>query len=143
MLEEDPFNTSSAAGPKPWPKVATTGAMARCQTQEELHALPKSGISSLPRASAGQLFTASDWQLEVDLRTPKVPKHIVQTRLHPDLCIYCEDTRQAIMLELTTEKHMEEAHNRKLAKYQDLLEDCSIANQLRWAARGLGCTDGG
>lgn len=81
----------------------------------------------LPRTNAGWLSTASDWQLKVDLGNQlKVPEHIIQTRLRRIVLIYSDATKQVIMWELTVpwEEHMEEAHERKLAKYQDMVEDC-------------------
>ncbi|RXN29637.1 reverse transcriptase [Labeo rohita] len=75
----------------------------------------------------GLLTTATDWQLEVDLdKQLKIPSRITSTRLRPDMIIVSDSTKQLIILELTVpwEERMEEANERKRAKYQELVEEC-------------------
>ncbi|KAI2663059.1 hypothetical protein H4Q32_002088 [Labeo rohita] len=75
----------------------------------------------------GLLTTATDWQLEVDLdKQLKIPSRITSTRLRPDMIIVSKSTKQLIILELTVpwEERMEEANERKRAKYQELVEEC-------------------
>ncbi len=60
----------------------------------------------------GLLFTARDWSLTVDLdRQLKIPAHITQTMLRPDIVLVSESTKQFMLLELTVpwEERMEEA----------------------------------
>ncbi|KAK0146517.1 hypothetical protein N1851_014151 [Merluccius polli] len=80
-----------------------------------------------PQLTTGLLHTASDWQLQVDLgKQLRFPQHIAPTSLHPDMIITSEALRQLIILELTVpwEECIEEANERKCAKYQDLVEEC-------------------
>ena len=73
------------------------------------------------------LSSAPDWQLRVDLINQlKFPPHITRTSLRPDIVLFSDSTKQVILLELTVpwEENMEEAYERKLSKYQELLESC-------------------
>ena len=82
---------------------------------------------SQSRARSGLLTTATDWHLEVDLvKQLKIPTKISSTRLRPDMTIISDSTKQLIILELTVpwEERMEEANERKRAKYQELVEEC-------------------
>ena len=77
--------------------------------------------------SASLLPTARDWVMSVDLeRQLKIPPHITQTRLRPDIILVSEATKQLVLLELTVpwEERIEEAQERKREKYQELVEDC-------------------
>ncbi len=77
--------------------------------------------------SVGLLSTARDWAMTVDLeRQLKIPTHITQSKLRPDIILVSEATKQLILLELTVpwEERMEEAQERKREKYQELVEDC-------------------
>lgn len=68
------------------------------------------------RSATGLLATAPDWQLKVDLgKQLCFPEHIASTRLHPDMVLFSNSTKQVIMVELTVpwEEHMEEAQERK------------------------------
>lgn len=75
----------------------------------------------------GLLATARDWEMTVDSEKQlKIPSHINQSRLRPDIILVSEATKQLFMLELTVpwEERMEEAQERKREKYQELVEDC-------------------
>ena len=75
----------------------------------------------------GLLATARDWQLKVDLgRQLKFPENIAVTTLRPDMVLVSETTRQVVLLELTVpwEDRMEEAFERKRAKYEELAGEC-------------------
>ncbi|XP_059199347.1 uncharacterized protein LOC131979398 [Centropristis striata] len=77
--------------------------------------------------STGLLSTARDWVMTVDLQKQlKIPSHITQSRLRPDIILTSEATKQLLLLELTVpwEERMEEAQERKREKYQELVEDC-------------------
>ena len=73
------------------------------------------------------LSTAPDWQLLVDLeRQIKFPTHIIETRLRPDIILYSNTTKKIVMWELSVpwEEHMDTAHERKMSKYEHLVEQC-------------------
>lgn len=78
--------------------------------------------------AGGLLATARDWQLKVlDLgRQLKFPENIAVTTLRPDMVLVSETTRQVVLLELTVpwEERMEEAFERKRAKYEELAGEC-------------------
>ncbi|XP_075313231.1 uncharacterized protein LOC142373743 [Odontesthes bonariensis] len=96
-----------------------------------------------PKAQAGILGTARDWQLRVDLgKQLKFPENIIETRLRPDIVLQSESSKQVIMLELTVpwEERMEEASGRKREKYAELVEDCRNRG---WRARCLPIEIGG
>ncbi|RJG08326.1 hypothetical protein D4A39_17560, partial [Alcanivorax profundi] len=80
-----------------------------------------------PQLTIGLLHKASDWQMQVDLgKQLRFPQHIVKTNLRPDMIVISEVSKQLIMLELTVpwEERIEEANERKRAKYQELVEGC-------------------
>ncbi len=80
-----------------------------------------------PRSPGGLLANARDWHLQVDLgRQLKFPNHITATSLRPDMVITSESTRQVVIVELTVpwEDRLEEANERKRAKYAELVEEC-------------------
>lgn len=79
------------------------------------------------KQSGGLLSTTKDWQLKVDLgRQLKFPENIAVTTLRPDIVLVSEITRQVVLLELTVpwEDRMEEAFERKRAKYEELADEC-------------------
>ncbi len=57
----------------------------------------------------------------------KFPNHIVTTTLRPDVVLLSESTKQVVLLELTVpwEDRLEEAFERKLAKYEGLVSELS------------------
>ncbi|TWW77675.1 hypothetical protein D4764_12G0010650 [Takifugu flavidus] len=80
-----------------------------------------------PQITTGLLHTAPDWQLHVDLGKQLIlPQHIVTTSLRPDMIIISEASKHLNMLELLVpwEERIEEANERKRAKYQELVEEC-------------------
>ena len=96
----------------------------------------KAGGNAVRAHSAnGVLSTASDWEMLVDLhRRLKFPSEIAETTLRPDIVIWSKKTKQVVLVELTVpwEERMEEAHERKKAKYQPLLEDCQDRGWRTW-----------
>ena len=75
----------------------------------------------------GLLSTAGDWQMVADLdRQLKFPGEIAATSRRPDVVLWSRSTKQVVLLELTVpwEERMEEAYERKLGKYQQLVEEC-------------------
>lgn len=83
---------------------------------------------SRPRyCSVGLLSTAREWVMTVDFeRQLRISSHITQNSLRPDIILVSEVRRQLILLELTVPwgERMEEAQEKKRAKYQELVEDC-------------------
>ena len=70
------------------------------------------------------LATARDWELRVDLgRQLQFPEIVARTTLRPDIVLTSLTTKQVVLLELTVpwEDRIEEAHERKRAKYSDLV----------------------
>ncbi|KAI4881119.1 hypothetical protein NFI96_020517, partial [Prochilodus magdalenae] len=87
------------------------------------------------KTQGGLLATARDWQLLVDLgRQLRFPDIIVATTLRPDMVLMSGATKQVVLLELTVpwEDRMEEAKERKKAKYADLVAEC---RRNGWKAR--------
>ncbi|CAC5414709.1 unnamed protein product [Mytilus coruscus] len=83
----------------------------------------------------GILATATDWQFTADIQQRmSFPAEIEATSLRPDMVLWSQGTRQTVLLELTVpwEERMDEAHERKMAKYQQLVEDCQ---QRGWRTR--------
>ncbi|XP_076080058.1 uncharacterized protein LOC143050834 [Mytilus galloprovincialis] len=91
----------------------------------------------------GILGTASDWQMTADIhQRMSFPAEIAATSLRPDIVICSQGTRQAVLLELTVpwEDRIEEAYERKMAKYQQLVEDCKQRGWRTWCmAIEVGC----
>ena len=56
------------------------------------------------------------------------PTHIVETKLRPDIVIFSNCTKKVIMWELSVpwEENMESTHERKIAKYEPLVEQCLV-----------------
>jgi len=74
---------------------------------------------------------ADDWVLAVDgdgARGGTVPAEVVSTRLRPDITIYSKSARTLFLVELTVpwETRVAEAHERKLAKYAELVADTRL-----------------
>uniref|UniRef100_A0A3B1JAJ2 Reverse transcriptase domain-containing protein n=1 Tax=Astyanax mexicanus TaxID=7994 RepID=A0A3B1JAJ2_ASTMX len=85
------------------------------------------GKTTGARNPAGLLATAKDWQLSVDLEKQlKFPQHIVATTLRPDILLVSEETKNILLIELTVpwEDRLDEAHERKRTKYEELVIDC-------------------
>lgn len=75
---------------------------------------------------SGLLAMAHDWELGVDLgKQLKFPEAVAKTTLRPDI-LTSVASKQVILLELTVpwEDRMEEANERKRAKYSELVEEC-------------------
>ena len=89
------------------------------------------------KGAVGVLTTANDWLMSADVGEKlDFPRDICTTNLRPDIVIWSKHTKQVLLVELTVpwESRMEEAHERKLAKYQPLIDDC-IRNG--WRAQNL------
>ena len=83
--------------------------------------------SAARTTSSGLLATAQDWKLKVDLgKQFKFPETVSITSLRPDIMLISETSKQVLLLELTVpwEDCIEEANERKRAKYTELVEKC-------------------
>uniref|UniRef100_A0A673L1F3 Junctional adhesion molecule 2b n=1 Tax=Sinocyclocheilus rhinocerous TaxID=307959 RepID=A0A673L1F3_9TELE len=115
---------------------AIAESLASAISTSKYHHAPKKAVHFIkagekhrvrPQLTTGLLHKASDWQLQVDLgKQLRFPQHIVTTSLRPDMIVTSEVSKQLIMLELTVpwEERIEEANERKRAKYQELVEKC-------------------
>ena len=106
------------------------------QTKPTLINFVKEGGSvTSSRRSTGLLTTARDWVLLVDLKKQlKFPAEIANTKLRPDIYLLSRMKKQIVLLELTVsrEERMEEAHERKKAKYQALMDECRQQGWNTW-----------
>ena len=78
---------------------------------------------------------ARDWQLSVDLANRLVfPVEILVTSLRPDILIHSPSKKLLVVIELTVpwEERIEEAHERKKAKYSELVNNCSEKGWRVW-----------
>lgn len=76
------------------------------------------------RKGRGILASANDWEMRADLKKQlKFPEEIAHTSLRPDIVLWSKGIKQVVLIELTVpwEERMEEAQERKLKKYQDLV----------------------
>ncbi|XP_057679565.1 uncharacterized protein LOC130908002 [Corythoichthys intestinalis] len=115
---------------------AVAESIATAISSSKHHHAPKKAISFIkagerprarPKITTGLLHTAPDWKLHVDLgKQLRFPQQIAKTSLRPDMIILSEASKHLIMLELTVpwEERIEEANERKRAKYQELVEEC-------------------
>ena len=73
----------------------------------------------------GILDQAEDWKLSVDLDTKLVFPEIVTTNLRPDMVLWSPSKKNIVIIELTIpwEERTSEAHERKKAKYTELVEE--------------------
>ncbi len=73
------------------------------------------------------LTPGSEWKMEADLgRQLHFPRTICTTTLRPDMVLWTTARKTALLVELTVpwEEGLEAAHERKRAKYADLVADC-------------------
>ena len=73
--------------------------------------------------------------LLVDLKKQlKFPAEIANTKLRPDILLLSRMKKQIVLLELKVpwEERMEEAHERKKAKYQALMDECRQQGWKTW-----------
>ncbi|CAC5421302.1 unnamed protein product [Mytilus coruscus] len=73
-----------------------------------------------------------DWQMTAERM--RFPAEIAATSLRSYMVLWTQGTRQTVFLELTVpwEKRMDEAHERKMAKYQQLVEECQQWGWRTW-----------
>ncbi|XP_072176459.1 uncharacterized protein [Diadema setosum] len=82
---------------------------------------------SSERKHRGLLAAANDWKVKADLDSRLVfPEQIALTDLRPDIVIYSDERKLVAMVELTVceEGNMQNAHERKARKYEELQACC-------------------
>ena len=97
---------------------------------------PAGEATKAERQEHGLLTSAGDWEMLVDLeRQLRFPQEIRSTALRPDIVIWSKRSKQVIIVELTVpwEDRVEEAYERKRAKYQDLQLECAEAGWKCWS----------
>ena len=80
---------------------------------------PKKTVKTKPNI----LSPSTDWELRIDVITRLIfPEHVGKTSLRPDLILFSNKLKKIVMWELTVpwEEHLEEVHERKKLKYDDL-----------------------
>lgn len=105
---------------------AVTGTVASAITASKYHHR-KNIITFVKPGEKGTPWPRSDWQLKVDLgKQLWFPEHIASANLCPDMIIFSDTTKLVIMVELMVpwEERMNEAQERKRAKYLELTEQC-------------------
>ncbi|XP_071145365.1 uncharacterized protein [Mytilus edulis] len=83
----------------------------------------------------GILETANDWEMQADVGGKTTfPREILTTTFRPEIVLWSRISRQVILVELTVpwETRLEEAHERNLAKYQELVIDIQEKNWRTW-----------
>lgn len=72
----------------------------------------------------------------------KYPENIMETSLRPDFVLISETSKRVTVMKLTVpcEERMEEANERKRAKYGDILDEC---HRRRWQAKCVPVEFGG
>ena len=85
--------------------------------------------------ASGIVSTANDWEMQADVGGKTTfPGEVLTTTLRPDIVLWSRSSRQVILLELTVpwETRLEEAHERKLTKYDQLVTDIQNKNWKVW-----------
>ena len=95
--------------------------------RENLMRFVRAGVKSKPKEkiTPNALTLARDWERRADLETRlKFSDHIAQTSLRPDIVIFSNKIKKIFLWELTVpwEEHLEEPHERKQYKYDELQE---------------------
>lgn len=90
----------------------------------------RSGESVAVTHNSDLLGVTADWDLRAGFRRRLIfPQNIAVTSLRPDVAICSKSTRHIIMLEFVPwEERMVEAFERKLSKYQTLVEDAQTTD---------------
>ncbi len=94
-------------------------------------AFVKEGAQSRSYSSTSRtniLSSATDWRVKTVLDGKGgSPREILMTALRPDVVVWSEVAKEVIIGELTVpwEGNIDEAHERKLAKYSDLRAECN------------------
>jgi hypothetical protein len=87
-----------------------------------------------PVTATGILHQAPDWKMACDLDKRLTFPEIVPTTLRPDIVLWSTAAKKLIVVELTVpwEERCEAAHERKRAKYDNLLAECRQQGWQTW-----------
>ena len=84
--------------------------------------------STVPQKLNSRLLSgANDWKVSADLGSMLIfPQHIVYTLSRPDIVLWSDNVKKVVLVELTVpwEENIEEAYERKKAKYESLRAEC-------------------
>ena len=75
----------------------------------------------------GILNESRSWEMKADLKQQlQFPQEIALTTLRPDIVIWSRNPKRVVLVELTVpwEEQIEESHELKRAKYEDLAQTC-------------------
>ncbi|XP_060574030.1 uncharacterized protein LOC132731786 [Ruditapes philippinarum] len=78
-------------------------------------------------ASTGILNESRSWEMKADLKEQlQFPQEIAQTTLRPDIVTWSRNPKRVVLVELTVpwEERIEESHELKRSKYEDLAQSC-------------------
>ncbi|KAJ8353609.1 hypothetical protein SKAU_G00211760 [Synaphobranchus kaupii] len=105
--------------------------------QQRIHFLKKGeSADTISRRPAPKLLSPGvEWRMEVDVgRQLHFPGEICSTTLQPDIVLWAAEEKSVLLVELTVpwEEGVEAAHERKRAKYADLVAECREGG---WSAR--------
>lgn len=92
-------------------------------------------VAALGGESRGLLGTARDWQMRAVMKTRmQFSTEEASTNKRLDVVIWSPSSRQVIIVELTVpwEERMEDAYERKMGKYQELVADCQERGWRVW-----------
>ena len=114
-----------------------TGRGETAGAQHHIHFLRQGELPAGPRRRPPPklLSQGAEWRLAVDVgRQLQFPQEICCTTLRPDMVLWTSVQKRALLVELTVpwEEGLAAAHERKRAKYSDLLAECREAG---WSAR--------
>ena len=98
-------------------------------SQQRIHFLRQGdpALHTNKRPAPKSLTPGVEWKMEVDLgRQLHFPREINCTTLRPDMVLWTTAGKSALLVELTVpwEEGLEAAHERKRAKYADLVAEC-------------------
>ena len=87
-------------------------------------------------ASTASLVEVSrDWEMRVDLgKKLTFPEEVAHTTLRPDIVLWSKSAKRVILVELTVpwEERVDEAHELKKSKYEELAHTCRDRGWKTW-----------
>jgi hypothetical protein len=113
--------------------------------RKKVHPVKKTGPQFIPFVKEGEKKTkvtcstsllqeSSNWEMRVDLGKKLVFPEIVHTNQRPDIVLWSQSPKRMILVELTVpwEENIDEAYERKMARYQELAETCTNKGWKTW-----------
>ena len=86
-------------------------------------------------SSTSLLQGSKDWEMRADLgKQLHFPEEVVHTTLRPDIVLWSKTAKRVILVELTVpwEERVDEAHELKKSKYEDLASSCRDRGWKTW-----------